>query len=238
MKAEPHLLLVSSLAAAVAVCGCGAGGGKGQARVWISRNRGAIALERRTVPAGLTALQGLYRVAKVETGYGGGFVTAVNGLSGSGLHQCDWFYFVNGYESDRGAASYRLRAGDVEWWDYRCWRGVERAPVVVGAFPEPFLHGFDGKTRAAAVRFGPGLRAEALELARLIHAGAPAPRTVPVAATANLLLVVSGRRGIVAGLRSGDRAGDPVRFVVSGKGFAHELARRPQLVRFRYEVVP
>ena len=37
-------------------------------------------------------------------------------------------------------------------------------PVVVGSFPEPFLHGFGGKTRpAVVVRTGPGAKA----LARL-----------------------------------------------------------------------
>ena len=232
----PVLLVL--LVAAAGLTGCGAGGGGGQARVWITRDRGATLLERGDVPAGLTALQGLDRLAKVETGYGGAFVTAIDGLSSSQLHQRDWFYFVNGYESDRGAASYRLHAGDVEWWDYRSWRSQARAPVVVGAFPEPFLHGFDGKRRPAAVRFAPGLRSEALALARVVRAGSVAPLGAPVATAANLLVVDTGRPGLVAGLRSGERAGDPVRFVVSGKAFARALAGNPALVRYRYQAAP
>ena len=123
------------LLAAVSFGGCGQGQ-KGKAQVWVSRDRGRAMLESGTVPAGLTALQGLDRLARVETGYGGAFVNGIDGVSSSQLHQRDWFFYVNGYEADRGAASYRLRAGDVEWWDYRSWRGSERVPVVVGAFPE------------------------------------------------------------------------------------------------------
>ena len=74
----------------------------------------------------------------------------------------DWFWFVNGLAGDRSAASYRLRAGEVAWWDYRDWSNdADTLEVVAGAFPEPFLHGFDGTKRVAAVRYEPGLRAGA-----------------------------------------------------------------------------
>ena len=224
------------LLAAVSFGGCGQGQ-KGKAQVWVSRDRGRAMLESGTVPAGLTALQGLDRLARVETGYGGAFVNGIDGVSSSQLHQRDWFFYVNGYEADRGAASYRLRAGDVEWWDYRSWRGSERVPVVVGAFPEPFLHGYDGKRRAAAVRYGPGLRAEAEALARVVHVRSVAAIGRPVAAAANLLVVRAGRPGMVARLRSGEKAGEPVRFVVSGRAFARALGRKPALVRHLYELV-
>jgi hypothetical protein len=222
------------LLVAAGLAGCGQGE-KGKAQVWVTRDRGETLLEQGSVPAGLTALQGLDRLAEVETGYGGAFVNKIDGVSGSRLHQRDWFFFVNGYEADRGAASYRLRGGDVEWWDYRSWQGVEREPVVIGAFPEPFLHGYNGKRRAAAVRFGPGLRAEARALARVVHARSVAALGKPVAAAANLLVVSNGRPGMVARLRSRETAGDPVRFVVSGRAFARSLARDPTLVRQRYQ---
>jgi hypothetical protein len=222
------------LLAAVSLGGCGQGE-KGKAQVWVTRDRGATLLDEGRVPAGLTALQGLDRLTPVETGYGGAFVSKIDGVASSRLHQRDWFFFVNGYEADRGAAAYRLRAGDVEWWDYRSWRGSERAPVVVGAFPEPFLHGYDGKRRAAAVRFGPGLGAEAHALARVVRAGSVAALGRPVAPAANLLVVTTGRPGMTARLRSGERAGEPVRFVVSGRAFARSLARNPALTRRRYQ---
>ena len=75
--------------------------------------------------------------------------------------QRDWFWFVNGIEGDRSAAEYRAAAGDVAWWDYRAWARAERAPVVVGAFPEPFLHGWNGEARPAAVRTRRASRREA-----------------------------------------------------------------------------
>jgi len=229
---RPSLYLI--LLAAVSLGGCGQAE-KGKAQVWVTRDRGAVVLDQGAVPGGLTALQGLDRLTKVETGYGGAFVTKIDGVAGSRLHQRDWFFFVNGYEADRGAASYRLRAGDVEWWDYRSWRGIERVPVAVGAFPEPFLHGYDGKRRVAAVRFGPGLSAEAHALARVVGARSVAAIGRSVAPAANLLVVTTGRAGLVAQLRSGERAGEPVRFVVSGRAFARSLARNPALVRHRYQ---
>ena len=222
------------LLAAAGLAGCGQGQ-KGKAQVWVTRDRGATLLDQGRVPAGLTALQGLDRLTPVETGYGGAFVSKIDGIVSSRLHQRDWFFFVNGYEADRGAASYRLRGGDVEWWDYRSWRGSERMPVVVGAFPEPFLNGYDGKRRAATVRFGPGLGTEARALARVVHARSVAAIGRPVAAAANLLVVTAGRPGMTARLRGGERAGDPVRFVVSGRAFAREIARNPTLVRQRYQ---
>ena len=41
-----------------------------------------------------------------------------------------------------------------------------REPVVVGAFPEPFLHGYAGKVRPVAIRYAPGQKARRAELWR------------------------------------------------------------------------
>ena len=102
-------------------------------------------------------LRALKSKSKVSTRYGGGFVQSIEGVDGSARRHQDWFWFVNGLSGDRSATSYRLRDGDVAWWDYRDWSGdADTLEVVAGAFPEPFLHGYDGKTRAAAVRYGAG----------------------------------------------------------------------------------
>ena len=85
---------------------------------------------------------------ELETRYGGRFVQSIDGLAGSLEDQRDWFWFVNGYEGDRSASAYRLRDGDVAWLDYRGWEREGEARVVVGAFPEPFLHGYDGRDAA------------------------------------------------------------------------------------------
>ena len=140
------------LAVAALVAGCGGAKPNGTATVWITRDRGAHVLVVRTVPSGLTAMQAVQRVASVKTRYGGRFVQSIDGVAGSLSARRDWFYFVNGYEADRGASEYTLHPGDVEWWDFRSWaNGEYRVPVVVGAFPEPFLHGYGGNRRRAVV---------------------------------------------------------------------------------------
>jgi hypothetical protein len=227
------------LALAAALAGCGTGeprSAEGTATVWVTRDRGSHVLLVRSVPAGLTAMQALDRVAEVDTRYGGRYVQSINGLRGSISAQRDWFYFVNGYEADRSAVEYRLHPGDVEWWDYRSWRKTMRAPVVVGAFPEPFLHGYAGKRRPAVVRYGgsslaPGARA----IGRLIGAESVAPMTTPAPPGANLLVVVEGLSEHFGATYRGRSAapGDPVYFTFVGD--AGRLARNPPLIRFRYQ---
>ena len=198
--------------------------GSGSASLWVTRDRGATVLATTTVPAGLTAMQALDRELDLKTTYGGRFVQSIDGLAGSLEDQRDWFWFVNGYEGDRSASSYRLRDGDVAWLDYRGWEREGEARVVVGAFPEPFLHGYDGRTRPAAVRFE-GSRTRADELAREIGAASVAPLGTPAPEGANVLELRAGPDRATAELL-GQSAGDPFRLVLSGD---------PELTR-RYEV--
>lgn len=168
-------------------------------------------------------MQALKRVAEVDTRYGGRFVESIDGVAGSASAQHDWFYFVNGIWSDRGAAEYTLHPGDVEWWDYRSRKTQMRVPVVVGAFPEPFLHGFDGQVPPAVVLgSGPGAKA----LARLLH-GRVAVRAPE---GANVLRVGPGRTRFVARERPG--GGAELLFT----GDATRLAQNPAMYRFRYSV--
>jgi hypothetical protein len=191
----------------------------------------------KTVPAGLTAMQALDREADVETRYGGRYVQSVEGLEGSLSGRRDWFWFVNGIEGDRSAADYRLRDGEVAWWDYRGWGERMREPVVVGAFPEPFLHGFDGKTRPVAIRYAPGLERGARAVGRLLRARSVRPLSATVPRDANVFLTVKGRVRFTASLRDASAgAGSPVRFVFAGDAVG--LAREPDRYRFRYEVRP
>lgn len=98
-------------------------------------------------PKGETVMRYLQRKAKVKTRYGGRFVEAIDGISShtAGRKREDWLYYVNGTESDIGAAEKKLSPGDRIWWDYHDWSATLRIPAVVGSFPEPFLHGQDGK---------------------------------------------------------------------------------------------
>lgn len=197
--------------------GCGGSSGEeaGTATLWVTRDRGTELLLEAEVPAGQTLLRALASELEIETRYGGRFLQSVAGLEGSLEGQRDWFWFVNGYEGDRSAAEYELRDGDVAWWDYRSWRREGEARVVVGAFPEPFLHGFGGRTRPAAVRYAPGERERAEELAKRIDADSVEALGTPVGPGANVLEVRSGAPGMRAELL-GETAGDPVRFVIAG----------------------
>jgi len=188
------------------------------------------------VPAGLTAMQALDREADIETRYGGRFVQSIEGHEGNLGARRDWFYFINGFEGDRSATDYELRDGDVEWWDLRSWRKRMREPVVVGAFPEPFLHGFGGQTRPVSVRYVTGTRSGAAAIGRLLGASSVAPAAVAAPPDAHLFLVAAKTGGtFLATPRNGaGEPGAPVKFVFSGD--AEALARDPDRYRFRYEV--
>jgi hypothetical protein len=227
----PLLCLVAALA------GCGGSGDDDEATLWVTRDRGAEVLVKTAVQAGVTAMQALRSEADVDTSYGGRFVRSIEGVAGDAESKRDWFYFVNGIEADRGAAEYRLRPGDVLWWDYRSWAGEDmREPVVVGAFPEPFLHGYDGKPRRAVVRFQEEeMRGTALGLAHLIGAASVEHVGVPLAPDANALVVTDDAATLTAELRAPDgAAGSPVLFQVNFED-AKRLLKDPELARHRYE---
>ena len=147
-----QLVAIAALALTVvasAGCGLGAGKGTGDVRVTVTTDFGARGVGAATTsktPGGETVMRFLQRNFHVETRYGGGFVQAIDGLSGStGGAQLDWFYYVNGIEAGVGAASMRLHPGDRVWWDRHEWTAAMRVPAVVGSFPEPFRSGSGGK---------------------------------------------------------------------------------------------
>jgi hypothetical protein len=227
--------LVLVLAVAV-LAGCGGESG-GTAKLWITRDRGADVILERNVPAGLTAMQALDRIAAIKTRYSGRYVQSINGIEGTIAARSDWFYFINGYEADRSAAEYRLHDGDVEWWDFRSWRTRMREPVVVGAFPEPFLHGYGGNRLPARVVFLLDEQRPAAErLARLI--GGRATKGVDAGATENVNLFVLLRPGKNLSLHAagGNAPGDAVVFTFSGN--PELLLRSVPFGRFRYQVGP
>jgi Domain of unknown function (DUF4430) len=141
-----------ALASALVLAACGVGEGEelgGGVELRVTRDFGQKRLataSREQVSEGDTVMRLLQSELDVETEYGGGFVQAIDGLSGEGADgTTDWFYFVNGIEADRGAADFGLSAGDVVQWDYRDWDGAMRVPAIVGTYPEPFLHGAEGE---------------------------------------------------------------------------------------------
>jgi hypothetical protein len=112
----------------------------------------------------------------VATRFGGRFVQSIDGLTGKGAGATtDWFFYVNGIAADRGAAEYELSPGDVVQWDYRDWRAAMDVRAIVGAFPEPFVHGTGGRRRPVRVECGDGDSAPCRRVkAKLREAGVPA----------------------------------------------------------------
>lgn len=146
-----RILATAVALGATAVAGCGLGPGKssGDVDLIVSRDYGTKILVQKQDPIheSDTVFRVLDRNADVSTRYGGGFVQSIDGLSGttSGGRTSDWFFYVNGIESPIGSAQYDLSGGDRIWWDYRDWTAAMRVPAVVGSWPEPFVHGFEGR---------------------------------------------------------------------------------------------
>jgi hypothetical protein len=150
--------IAALLAAALLLSGCGIGPGEereGGAVIRVTRDFGHSELEStrtKTLREDQTVMRLMQSKFDVETRFGGRFVEAIDGLKGTGATGMrDWFFFVNGVESEVGAAEYELSPGDRVQWDYRNWDAAMRVPAIVGAFPEPFLNGFDGKRRPVRV---------------------------------------------------------------------------------------
>jgi len=92
-----------------------------------------------------SALDVLQRSTELETAYGGGFITGINGVTSEYPSQKkDWFFYINGILSNRGGGSYILNPGDIQHWDLRSWTGTGQVSAIIGDFPEPFLHGYAG----------------------------------------------------------------------------------------------
>jgi len=140
--------ICAAILAALAASGCGLGPGKtpGGLHLTVTQDFGVQSLVDSGSPKASgseTVMRLLERNAKVTTRYGGGFVQSIDGLSGK--PPVDWFYYVNGVEASKGAASTTVHPGDRIWWDRHDWSVTQHIPAVIGSFPEPFLHGTGGK---------------------------------------------------------------------------------------------
>ncbi len=154
---------------AVAVSGCGHGSGEdeGEVELTVSRDYGTRVSvdEEAEIDEADTVIRVLDREADTETRFDGGFVQAINGVAGSSEdgRRSDWFFYVNGVESGRGSAEFDLGDGDRVWWDHHDWSTAMRVPAVVGDWPEPFAHGYEGERWSAGVYCG-GARALCAQL--------------------------------------------------------------------------
>ena len=144
------LLTAIAIVSAIAIAGCGLGAGKstsGVVTLTVTHGFGTASVgsvTENTIPGSQTVMRMLERSFKVTTRYGGGFVQSIDGHAGSSS-RLDWFYYVNGIEASLGAAGTSVHKGDRIWWDLHDWTATNSIPAVVGSFPEPFIHGINGR---------------------------------------------------------------------------------------------
>jgi hypothetical protein len=150
------------------------------ARIIVTRGFSEPAIVEKSVAIGedTTALDGLKTVASVETKYGGGFVSSIEGISsqyeGANKTKDDWFFYINGISLSTGAEGYILQDGDSEHWDYHDWSFRQFIPAIIGDFPEPFVHGIRGVVYPTAIAYQSGWEEEAELIAdRLSGLGVP-----------------------------------------------------------------
>jgi hypothetical protein len=232
VKVLPAVLAV----AAVAAGGCGLGEGEereGGAELRVTRDFGHARLGQAKVDRvreGQTVMRLLRSRFDVETRFGGRFVQEIRGLEGRGASgRRDWFYFVNGREAGVGAADYELSPGDVVQWDYRRWDGAMRVPAIVGAYPEPFVHGEEGKRLPVRVECTDEAGSACREVTRRLRAhGVKSGRaSLGSSGTTNVARVVVGPwrdarlvRAVAALERGPDRSGVFARFRADGRSLA------------------
>jgi hypothetical protein len=139
------------LCAALATAGCGLGPGAdvGAVEVTVTREFGAVPVLDASVGANESdsVMRVLEGEAEVQTRYGGGFVHSIDGVAEGSRDgdPYDWFFYVDGVESQVGAAEHDLEGGERVWWDYRNWGTTNHVPAAVGSWPAPFRDGIAGE---------------------------------------------------------------------------------------------
>jgi hypothetical protein len=144
-------IAIALLVAALAAAGCGLGPGSdvGSVQLTVTREYGRTPVLRRSLHANEsdTVMRLLEGAADIETRYGGGYVSSIDGLAEDerGGDPFDWFFYVDGVESPVGGADFHVWGGERVWWDYRDWSATDHVPAVVGSWPAPFVDGVAGK---------------------------------------------------------------------------------------------
>jgi hypothetical protein len=133
------LLAVCCAAALLAGCGAAAGSDKGSVSVSVTRDFGARAVVS-SPPVGIDGTTPLFDVLDrvTDTREGTRSITSIDGVDGA------WRLWVNGVRVPN-AQKAKVRPGDRVWLDLPGAGVTASIPAVTGSFPEPFLHGVDGK---------------------------------------------------------------------------------------------
>jgi hypothetical protein len=200
MRLAVAAAVLAALAGVASACSVGTSTQKGSAQIVVTRDFGHQRLASGTedpIFGGETVMRMVMRTAGVKTRYGGRFVNSIKGVASrsSGGRRFDWFYYVNGIEADVGAAERKVATGDRVWWDYHDWSGAMRVPAVVGSYPEPFLHGSEGKRFPIRIDCGQDDRSECADVSDRLEAANIAPSLSAIGAVAgkDLLRVMVGK---------------------------------------------
>lgn len=125
------------------------------------------------ITSNTTALAALEDLVAVETKYGGGFVSVINGISseygGGNWNKKDWFFYINGFSSNTGASDYLLQDGDIEHWDFHDWSFRQFIPGIIGDFPATFLNGYGGEICPTVVCYQDGWEESARMIAEYLN---------------------------------------------------------------------
>lgn len=129
-------------------------------QIWVTQHYGQKIVEEKEVAyqPKRSVMDYMQTHFDIDTAYGGGFINAIDGMAsgytnkqGQNRVKKDWFYWVNGISSPIGANVYEPMPGDVIWWDYHTWEHAISVPAVVGAFPHPFVNGFDNVDQGTTI---------------------------------------------------------------------------------------
>ncbi|HEX4345866.1 MAG TPA: DUF4430 domain-containing protein [Solirubrobacteraceae bacterium] len=173
---------LGAVCAALVLGGCGLGAGSTPnepVALSVTRDFGATSLVDSAgarVSGSDTVMRVTERNATVKTRYGGKFVQSINGLGGGRRdgRPVDWFVYVNGILTDKGATAVDVHGGDRIWWDNHDWGTTPDIRAVVGSYPEPFLHGSGGKRLPVRVEcVAPGSPSCKAVASKLLKFGVP-----------------------------------------------------------------
>lgn len=142
------------LALALAGCGLAIGAGSGPVQLLVTRDFGASVLQHTGglhARSGETVLGLLTGADAVRASSSAGQVASIDGLSAAGRQagaaaDLQWVYYVNGVQGAKPPAEAKLFAGDEVWWDiHDVTQSSSQPAAIVGAFPQPFLDGIEGR---------------------------------------------------------------------------------------------
>ena len=121
------------------------------------------------IPSQMSLMEGLQQIADVETKYSGGFIHDINNIRSTyESGDSDWFVYINGIQTRTGANRYNLLPGDVAHLDLHNWEFRQFIPSIIGDFPEPFLHGYEGDVRPTIVVYEDDFNGEASEIVTML----------------------------------------------------------------------